>query len=475
MIVPEDTVATSQERYSITFFFSVASAAILFLFAMMQMSAITYPFWDHWEQASAITTYYKEGLWAAIWHVFTSLSQHTRPVTVRLIFLFNGILTRWDIGSEYVYMYATIAATLLLYYKIVRRFAGTPRCTASEALVFSIIVVLYCSPANHNNHWWSWMLQLTLNNLLSILALYVIAFRGTTTNGNILAALLCWMSVYTLTNGLFLLFTVAALAQFSSQRPLRPSTVTAFWLVNIVLVLWTYFPIAEPGMTAHPEIKSVIHFALMYLGEPIAALIRFPYYNMFEPPNYNWTSTICGSLLSLAAAALLFTYREYFRTRPPHFVFLVGTFVFVGLSALATGWARVTFDMYGIRNGNSSRYVITGSLFLIAMLCFLVAERETIIRRFFSNRSSDFQPEKLAWVAYGIFILFASTSYFRSVHIYTEAREFNRKLASGFAPGGAPTATDPSLYPNPDRLKSLRDDLVRYKIGPYSGDQIQLR
>ena len=75
---------------------------------MIQMSAITVPFWDHWEQAGFIITYFDHGLWAAVREIFASLSQHTRPITVRLIFLVNAALTRWHIASEYVYIYVYI-------------------------------------------------------------------------------------------------------------------------------------------------------------------------------------------------------------------------------------------------------------------------------------------------------------------------------------------------------------------------------
>src|SRR4051794_2613884 len=120
------TAETARERLTVWLSLGITGAAILFLFIMMQLSALTYPFWDHWEQAEAISIYYEKGLGAALWHVFTSLSQHTRPITVRLVFLFNAILTRWDVGSEYIYMYIVLAAGLTLHFRIVRRLSGTP-------------------------------------------------------------------------------------------------------------------------------------------------------------------------------------------------------------------------------------------------------------------------------------------------------------------------------------------------------------
>src|SRR4051794_13623703 len=98
-----DIFGIRDNRIATSIFMAVAALTVAFLFAMMQMSQITFPFWDHWEQAETISLYYSHGFSASVWHVLTGLSQHTRPVTVRLIFLFNGILTHWSVASEYIY------------------------------------------------------------------------------------------------------------------------------------------------------------------------------------------------------------------------------------------------------------------------------------------------------------------------------------------------------------------------------------
>ena len=205
-------------------FIFIAACPIAFLFAMIQMSEITVPFWDHWEQADFISTYYDHGLWRAVWKVMVTLHQHARPVTVTLVFLLNGILTRWNIASEYVYMYAALGLTLCVHYRLIRKLARTSRLAANEAALFSIIAIIFCSPANHNNHWWSFDLILNVSNLLSILILSLIVFNPRKWSTNVAAAALCWLSIYTLTNGLFLILVVAALSQLASiLEPLRLS------------------------------------------------------------------------------------------------------------------------------------------------------------------------------------------------------------------------------------------------------------
>ena len=89
---------------------------IVFIFLMIQMSAVTFPFMDHWEEVPFFVTYEEHGFWAAVREILTAPAIHARPVTIRLIFLINFIVTQWDLRSEYIYLYAALAATIYLHY-----------------------------------------------------------------------------------------------------------------------------------------------------------------------------------------------------------------------------------------------------------------------------------------------------------------------------------------------------------------------
>ena len=447
-------------------FFGITACPVLFVFAMIQMSSVTAPFWDHWEQAQFIVAYYDKGLAAAVHDTLVSLSQHSRPVTTRLIYLANGILTGWDVRSEYVYIYAALAIGLFIHYRIIRRNAQTRSVTTSEAALFSVISIVYLSPANHNNHWWSMMLQLDLNNVLSLGALSLVAFTNAW-RAQIAAAALCWLSVYTLTNGLFLILIVAAISRISEGAPFGVTKRTVFWLINIAAVYWSYFPIAEPGMLARPSLFSVLMFAMAYVGNPVRQLIQFSYENQFEPAPGMVLSITIGVVLVCIFLLLVITFRSCFRQPMPGFLILLGFGCFALASAFVTGWARVAFDQYGIRNGNSSRYVITGSALLFGIMHFCFAEwdqvRATVRLRGLSGRRTRI----ISGTAYCLLLAVAARSYAMSIPIYTASSAFNGMLWKGFVANAAVTDVDRFLYPNQERLAMLRRDLWRLKVGPY--------
>ena len=446
-------------------FIAIALCPALFIFIMIQMSAITFPFWDHWAQATFIVTYYDHGFMTAAREVITSLSQHTRPITVRMIFLVNGIFTDWDIRSEYIYMYAVFAATLFTHYRLINKL--DPRYPSLiGAILFSVISIVYFSPANHNNHWWSWMLQLDLNNLLTLLAFIVISFQPRSITNNATAAILCWLSIYTLTNGLFLILIIASLSQLGSENPLRPSKLTVFWIINIATVYWTYFPIQEPGTSAHPNLLNVLRFSLSYLGNPVASLLHFPYENMFEPPNNIYLSSACGAFLLGFYLILLFKHRSLLLKPTPQFLLFIGFGGFAILSALITGWARVDFDSYGLRNGSSSRYVITGSYLLFSILYFPFAERERYLHML-DNKLSCSPLLMLMGAVYLSFLCISLNTYIHSVKIYKQARDHNNYISNGFSSDGSDTRYDNNLYPDQAWLHQRRNDLLRLNIGPY--------
>src|SRR5260370_2147033 len=71
-----------------------------FLFAAVQYSALTFPFWDHCEIVSYFVKVHDHtlrlpDLWAP--------HNHARPFTYRILILANGLLTNWDVRSEYIF------------------------------------------------------------------------------------------------------------------------------------------------------------------------------------------------------------------------------------------------------------------------------------------------------------------------------------------------------------------------------------
>jgi len=449
-------------------FAGLVFASPIFIFIMIQMGGVTFPFWDNWEAVPFLVQYYDEGIWPTLKQIVTLPNQHCRPVTLRLVQLFNGVLTHWDIRSEYIYLYLALFGTFLVHCGIVRRLDGAKKGLSLPAwCLLSLVSILYFSPANHNNHWWSWMLQLNLYNFFSLAALALICFEPRSWRANWLALLFCWLSVYTLTNGLFLVLVVAGISQLASARPRRFSRMTFFWLVNIVAIYVTYFPVPEPGMAARPSLLKVLVFVLAYLGTPIATLVNFPYRNLFEPPLHIEFSAIVGAFLLMGFAHLLYRLRKELLAPRAPLLLMLGFAAFVLLSAGGTGWGRVTFDHYGVRNGGSSRYVMTSSYFLFGMLYFLFDRWKKRI----GVELERSRPSRILRLGLGVFLVFMCLSvrtYARSVNLYLQARTHNALISRGFHPDGRNTDVDMFLYPNKERLIYMRNQLVRLRLGPYA-------
>ncbi len=431
---------------------------LLFVLAIAQWSGITYPFQDHWVDAKYIITYYDSGLLAAVRECFGDATNHTRPIVLRLIFLLNGAATDWDIRSEYVLCYFVFVGTLFAHWLLIRRCVPGNSIPAAAALL--VISVLAFSPGGHNNHWWSFMLQLTLTNLLSLVAFGAICFAPSRVGANILAAIMVWLAAYILTNGLFLALIFGFLAWLASGRRFTSWT-TIFWIANILIIFAVYLSVKLPdqGLSSSPNLLSISAFTLVYLGNPISSLVYFQYPDMYQPHPGIWLSGIFGALGVALAMAIVWNKRLVllYKQPSPNLLLLVGFCAYAGLSALATGKARVDFDAYGIGAGNYSRYTIFGSYLWFGLLYYCLAEYSSTICRHAKRTALA------ALLIAGI----GSISYARSLPIYEQVKFKDREISQGFTRDGSPTSVDPYLHPTSEILNPLRKDLIRLKIGPY--------
>jgi hypothetical protein len=141
----------------------------IYLFVMMQYSAITYPFWDHLELVRFLTKLHDGAL---TFSDLVSAHNQTRPFVYRAIYLANAVATSWDIRSEYAIMSLTIYGLFAAHIYLITKLC---KGRAIQYPVMALISVLFFSPVGHNNFWWSMMLQLDLANLFIFLAVVVVA------------------------------------------------------------------------------------------------------------------------------------------------------------------------------------------------------------------------------------------------------------------------------------------------------------
>lgn len=439
----------------------IAIAPAVFLFVAVQYSALTFPFWDHCEIVSYFAKVHDHTLrlpelWAP--------HNHSRPLTYRTLVLANGLLTNWDIRSEYIFLLASIYGAFLCQ-AVVLRTLTRDRTKTKFLLLLCVLSVVSFSPASHNDHWWSFMIQLDLAHLFMVAGLLLLSTRPLAWTNNILSALAFWLATYTLSNGLVAFVAALLVIQIASRSMIAFNRFTAFWLVNLVLVLSFYLP-GLPVYSQHaPGLLPALLFVLAYLGSPLRSLFGFPFRGQFDiPENTTWSNAAVGLILCISIAIAAYLMRRELRNRAaPALSFLSFALVAVG-SAILTAWGRAEFDAAGVANANASRFTIFSSYLIYALIYAATLPwslRFPVIR----VRNGITWPKTVLTVFVTGFFLASARSYAQSVVVYRQAHEFNDVLAAAYL-NDDPDA-ERSVYPNADRVKQIKLELRRLRIGPY--------
>jgi hypothetical protein len=428
----------------------------IFLFIAVQHSALTHPFWDYCELIPYVDKLQSGTL--AVSDLFAP-HNHTRPAAWRALLLANAWLTGWDIRSEYVYLLGALVGAFLVQVQLLRRCcASWPR---SRMLAFvAILSVVSFSPAAHNNHWWSMMIQLDMAHMFAVIALALMAWRPNNWRDTLLAALACWLATYTLTNGLVAFVCCAIVTQLFGGAWLRPNRFTLFWAANIVLVLVLYLPGLPASGGGTPSLGHWLTFSLAYLGSPAVALIWFPFQSMFDVPHVTAMNVAAGFVVVLLLAASWYWIRRARITSTAARAF-VGFALFAAGSAALTGLGRAEFDELGLSNANASRYTLFSSWALYAILyaATLVSTAGAFTR--------PWMRRLLPATTWLVIVACATLTYVRSWKIYAEARRFDGQLAIAYASPENETPFDHLIYPVRERIPYFKSTLKRLRLGPY--------
>ncbi len=448
------TSTPRQSRLELLLSMGFIIAPGIYLFVMMQYSAITYPFWDHLELVRFLTKLHDGAL---TFGDLVSAHNQTRPLVYRAIYLANAVATNWDIRSEYAIMYATIYGLFAAHIFLITKLC---KGRTIQYPIMALISVLFFSPVGHNNFWWSMMLQLNMANLLIFLSVVVVALGPYSWIRHVIAASLGWLAAYTLTNGLFLFISMAVVLQLTTPRWRKLDPLAGFWVLNLVVLLAVYLP-GIPMGNGRPSITSLVLFTLAYLGTPVADLIWFPYRSQFDIPLNVWWPALCGAALLCLSGMCFWRVRKSLRTRDAAIlVFLLCT-TFAVVSGLATAWGRAAFDEFGVAAANSSRYSIF-AVYLTFGLIYLFAGTDA------GKRISTWSlgpALRLAVVA--VSLLVVGTTYYRGIHVYWESHQFNQLLGRAYLLDERSRADDKYIYPVPEYTRWAKAQLIRLKLGPY--------
>ncbi len=443
----------------------LAALPAAYVFVVIQYSGLTYPFWD----ANDLLPYISDlisgnlsisSLWAP--------HNQSRPLTLRILYVFNARLTRWDIRSEFIFVYVAIYATFALHLRILFQLTGRRLLSLPFAVGGLLISIVLFSPAGHMNHWWSFMLQLNLASLLILYAFWRISGQPSTWRHTVLAAIAVWLATYTLTNGLVAATAVAVADHITARRP-YVGRKTVFWAFNLVVLAALYLP-GLPSGGAHPNPIDLIWFAFIYLGSPLFDLLNYPFQSNFDVASSVWGAGVVGIVLVAIALTLCARARHRMREGDRAAVLLLVMTLFAGGSALLTGWGRANFDDTGVASATQSRYLIFGSYLLYGIVIYCAA-------RAARGEGRELLPARLrlpagtarACVAVGVVAIcvLAAVNYGRGVRSYTAARDFNDSLQAAYSLRPEAQGLDGYIHGVPSHARQIRGDLLRLRIGPY--------
>lgn len=424
----------------------------LYLFVMTQYGGIVFPYWDHMPTAKYIIQYFDGTLTL---RTLAESHNEARPLLPRLIFVVNAALTNWDVRSEYIYIYLTIygalAALLFALGRLARQWP--PAATLTAALLISVIA---CSPVAAMNHFWSLMLMATLCYLFTIGALLVFSMAPLSWPANVTAAVLTWMAVYSVSQGLFLFPVVILLHQMIAPKMFVPTRWSMFWLVNMLVCCALYIPGSYLGKGVTPAMLDFIAFMPVYLGNPLGSLLWFPEGGVVWLRETSIINAICGLLLIGLSGATAWRALPELRARRPEAVTFFSFALYAGACTVTTAWGRAN-GIYAVATANSSRYSVWPAILLFGLIIYYTSK--------YARRELIFSGWHKA--ALGIFLIASTVSYVRAVPVYKSAHDDNVWLANAYSTFDVPDDLAKRAFPDPDYFRTMKADMLRLGIGPF--------
>jgi hypothetical protein len=442
---------------------SIIVLPTIYLLVAIQYGAILYPYWDHLSEVKWFEAYFDGTL--RFFDLFEAQVQ-ARPFFPRVIFLLNGIATDWDIRSEYIFIYLTIYGLLIVHliflWKLLHRYSQLYFLVAA-----SILSILICSPVGHHTQYYSLMLLPTLANLLGTAALLIVGMRFRSWPAHVGAAALCWMSTYSISNGLLLGPVIFIAYQMAKARPLRLDRRSLFWLVNTAILWAGYLPGIEmqDGTTTF---FRLIFFVLIYLGNSLGSLLWFPVEGQFIPASASAAPALLGAILVAAALATTGPALRDLKSGRPHAAIFFLFSGFAVASGIVTAWGRSDTE-YLVPLADSSRYTIY-SIYLVIAFVYYFAVRIAEMGNLRTNMPRRFV---VLGSALSVFYLLSLITFYRAIPVYQQSRALSDSLAKVYAGRGQPSELDYPVFPRVEFFRDAKFTMYRLGIGPYRGHAIE--
>lgn len=334
------------------FFFIFILLPPFYIIYLITRYGIDIPYWDQWELIPLIKKVSMGEL------VFSDLwAQHNehRIIFPKLIMLALAAITHWNIMVE-LYTNIILAGLSLLFLFLLLRQDVDHFILQWLSVVLSFLIF---SPTQWENWIWGWQIQVFLEILASIIAVWAMSKWSGQLKGLIVAIMSAVIASYSFSNGL--LVWVIVLILLIIQRETNWKHIL-LWMGACGITVFSYYyrytkPPHHPsllGFVNHPY--KFLRYVLAYLGSPLG----------YGKENISIIiSLLSFTVICIGAIYIKRSNKEEFKRLLKWLSLALCAF----LSAIVTGIGRVGF---GVEQGLSSRYITISNLFIISALVITV-------------------------------------------------------------------------------------------------------
>ncbi len=335
-------------------YFVLVLLPIIFITYLVITNGANMPYQDDWSLIGVFQSIHN--------HTFTFNQLWQQHNEHRIFFpnlLIVGLaqITRWNLFIQMLINIVLAAGTLgvLLYYITLSartRLGLIVTSVLTSALVFS--------PMQFENWLWGWQIEWYLCIFMGVAALFLLDKRCrwlTPLWRYALAAALCFVSTFSLGNGMFFWLACFVPLVLNKYGIKKIALWTVMFSCSIALYIYKYKFLVNPYRHSGPT--DYVYFFFGYIGNVMI-------HNIYA------AAAIGFSLLSMIALLVFHaTWVEKIKLR--NFAFPIGLVSFVVLSDLITLHSRLS--LFGIDGALASRYTAVSCLVFVALFLILVQIR----------------------------------------------------------------------------------------------------
>jgi uncharacterized membrane protein len=432
-----------------------------YLLFMMQWGGLRYPFWDHVSNYEYVIAVHDGTLRLA--SLFKPHNEHMIFIP-RLIHALVAQVTSWSISAEFTLLFLTYLATFGIIAAMTRRAYKAQSKTGYLTVLFAISLFFF-SPAQHNNFWWTFMLQLALTSLFSYAAFFVIGSSRKGWAPNLLAILLCWCAIFSMANGLIAMlacFICVMIVSVQKSNTRTDFAIMALWGANFIAAAWLQISVrGQAPQGARAGLADAVTFLAIYAGNPLRSLLAFPYRNMWDIPRGNQLAIVVGLAVLLISGLICIYLARRLRRGDERASSALACILFGIGSGAVIAIGRAAFDQTGVANAAASRYVIYSTFIYIGLALSLGS--------MISHHLSPKLDSRIFLVLVAAFAIPALFAYARGTVVFADSARFNQTLSRAYELSNSAEINFDKVYPQREQVIAIRRELLARRLGPYMG------